>query len=164
MDPMLPAHHGPGRPMHAHVPHAYRQNALSHPGNLTPALAGYLDPRSQSWFHGQEGQRLSLPPGTLWCERETSPPAPPGQEAQSHGGGGGPLPPGRPQGCGGAPPGHPGPRKKGCEGPGPAPGRGLECTGARSHCPGRGLWTRYSFFWHEVRTWESRDRFSPLLL
>lgn len=52
MDPVLHVCGGPGRAMHAHIPHMDTQNALPHPGNLMPALAGYLDPRPQSWFHG----------------------------------------------------------------------------------------------------------------
>lgn len=53
-----------------------------------------------------------MPPRKLWCEQQkktkkTFPPPLLGQEAQSHGGGGQPLPPSRPQGCGGAL-GHPG--------------------------------------------------------
>lgn len=65
---VLHVHHGSGRPMHTHTPRKYEQNALPRPGNLTPSLAGYLDPRPQSRLHGQEGQRLSP---SLGAARET---------------------------------------------------------------------------------------------
>lgn len=95
--------------MHMHIPHTNRQNALPHPGNLMPHpgwLPGPQAPKLVPWARGAAAEpEFGRPlPGKLWCERETSPPAPPGQEAQSHGGGGGLLPPGRPQGCGGASP------------------------------------------------------------
>lgn len=73
-----------------------------------PALAVYLDPRPQSWFHGQEGWVVAEPvcgrrQGNYGVNKKTFPPPCLGQEAQSHGGGGQSLPPCRPQGCGGGP-------------------------------------------------------------
>lgn len=67
-------------------------------------------------------------------------PLPPrqGQEAQSHGGGGGPLPPGRPQGCGGAW-GTQGPAREAVRDSAQHWGWAQECQGAGSHCPGWGL-------------------------
>lgn len=88
-------------------PHVQAQ-CLTLPQEPPPTLAGYLDPGPQSWFHGQEGQWLSprlgaTSQGNFGVNgKRPLPPWPLGQEAQSHGGGRGPLPPGRPQGCGGA--------------------------------------------------------------
>lgn len=98
------------RQSHAHTtPHPHVQvQCLTSPQEPPPTLAGYLDPRSQSWFHGQERQPLSPSLGATSQGnfgvngKRPLPPWPLGQEAQSHGGGRGPLPPGRPQGCGGA--------------------------------------------------------------
>lgn len=83
-----------------------------------PTFAVYLDPRPQSWFHGQVGWVVAEPVygrrqgnyGVNNRKKKKKKPFPLpllGQEAQSHGGGGKPLPPSRPQGCVGAL-GHPG--------------------------------------------------------
>lgn len=96
------------RQSHAHTPCPHVQaQCLTSPQEPPPHPGWLPDPRSQSWFHGQERQRLSprlgaTSQGNFGVNGKCPlPPWPLGQEAQSHGGGRGPLPPGRPQGCGG---------------------------------------------------------------
>lgn len=53
--------------MHTRPPHAQVQCPALR-WEPPPTLAGYLDPRPQSWLHEQEGQRLSP---SLGAARET---------------------------------------------------------------------------------------------
>lgn len=48
----------PARQTHAHAHPPHVQVECTSPWEPLPTLTGYLDPRPQSWFHGQEGQRL----------------------------------------------------------------------------------------------------------
>lgn len=100
VDPRMHMHHQPGPCIHTSFTWKGRMPCLAlgtsaHPGWLPGPQAPELVP----WARG------AAESGHLWGNtgvngKRPLPPQP-GQEAQSHGGGGGPLPPGRPQGCGG---------------------------------------------------------------
>lgn len=153
---------------HAHSPQVRAECPTSpwEPNALPGWLPGPQAPKPAPWARGaaaepESGRRQ----GNFGVNGKCPLPPRQGQEAQSHGGGGGPLPPGRPQGCGGGPPrGTQGPAREAARDLAQQWGRGLECRGAWSPCSGRGLETRDSFYWHEVWTWGvraglSRDRF-----
>lgn len=135
---------------HTHAPtptsrHPWR--GPTWPGTATHPhwLPGPRGPEQVPWARG-EGVSLGL-----GAARETGVngkcllPPQQGQEAQSHGGGGGPLPPGRPQGCGGARAPWPSERQRGFDGPARHWGCGLGHRGAGLPCPGWGLWARDQF-------------------
>lgn len=107
--------------------------------------------RGSGWAEPQSGRCQGN-----WCERETSPQAPARAGSAESRWGRGALPPGRPQGCGGAQ-GTQGPAREAVRDLAQQQWRGLEHKGAGPRRPGWAIADLRLVLRHEVGAW-SRAR------